>query len=69
MTLREWLLGQPGGADRLAAARKRARALASYERRVHRQRSPLSSKHRAGSRANKHRRTVPSFASDTRGQR
>jgi hypothetical protein len=63
-SLADWLRAQPGGAERLAAARKRAKATASYERRIHRTRSPLSSRHRAGSRANRHRRTVPTFASD-----
>lgn len=49
-----------------AEARRRYRALAAYHRRIRQPGSPLSSKHRAGSRANKHRRTVPTFASDRR---
>lgn len=47
-------------------SRSEMRRLRAYHARVARPRSPLSSKHRAGSRANKHRRTVPTFASDRR---
>lgn len=42
---------------------------AAYRRRIGTPRSPLSCRHRAGSRANKHRRTVPTFASDRRNTR
>ena len=50
----------PGGGDGTTGPGR----LAAYLRRIAGHRSPLSSKHRVGSRANKLRRTVPTFASD-----